>query len=292
MYFNYGADTRTSIYLEDLTVYRNEIEAKQIARPKKGDIWGNNGGTGGSSFVPVPDPIYFYNFERGTGTAEIVGDGELINAGGNFGKVFQNAKGGRRQNYLQLPSTVFPDMVTNNEMTVSFWVNSANAGASNEYMWAPIFSAYDHNVAGTGCPMLVCQYRGSVQQNCNGNDNSGGNWCDYTDAQCDQGKVTAYHGDSDWLADKEWHLYTAVFTKTSAAVYFDGEVANSWTIDGTSAGAICNIFGKAELDLVCVGGMQAWNWGDDDPAFMFNNVEIYNKALTPEQIQVLVGQKK
>ena len=293
LYFNYGGDSNTSLLIEDLNVYRNEISSKEIARPKKGIIWGNNGGGGGgATFVPVPDPIYFYNFERGTGTAEIVGGGELINVGGNFGKVFQNAKGGRRQNYLKLPSDVFVKAGGNNEITISFWVSSENAGASNEYMWAPIFSAYDHEVAGTGCPMLVCQYRGTVQQNMNGHDNQGGSWCDYTNAQSDQGTVTVYHGDTDWLADKKWHHYTVVFTKTSAAVYFDGEVANSWTIDGVSDGARCEIFGRSELDLVCLGGMQAWNWGDDDPAFMFDDVAIYDHALTQEQIKTVMAVKQ
>ncbi len=46
MYFNYGADTHTSFYLEDLTVYRNEITSKEIARPKKGNIGGGDIGGG------------------------------------------------------------------------------------------------------------------------------------------------------------------------------------------------------------------------------------------------------
>ncbi|MCM1503919.1 MAG: LamG domain-containing protein [Muribaculum sp.] len=293
MYFNYGADTHTSFYLEDLTVYRNQIEAKQIARPKKGNIWGGNGGNGGGvSFVPVPDPIYYYDFERGLGSSEIVGSGELKNVGGNFGTVFQNGRGGMRVNYLKLPSDVFVKTGTNEEITISFWVNSENAGESSEYMWAPIFSAYDHEVAGTGCPMLVCQYRGTVQQNMNGHDNSGGNWCDYTNAQCDQGTVTAYHGDTDWLADKKWHHYAVTFTKTSAAVYFDGEIANSWTIDGVSDGARCEIFGKSELDLVCLGGLQAWSWSDNDPAFMFDDVAIYDHALSQDQIKTVIAAKE
>lgn len=50
MYFNYGADTHTSFYLEDLTVYRNEITAKQISRPKKGNIGGGEGGPTGPDY--------------------------------------------------------------------------------------------------------------------------------------------------------------------------------------------------------------------------------------------------
>ncbi len=58
MYFNYGADTHASLYLEDLSVYRNEIEAKQIARPKKGNIGGGGSGDDPGSFeYVVGDPI-------------------------------------------------------------------------------------------------------------------------------------------------------------------------------------------------------------------------------------------
>ena len=35
-FINYGADTHTSFMIEDLTIYRNSISAKEIAKPKKG----------------------------------------------------------------------------------------------------------------------------------------------------------------------------------------------------------------------------------------------------------------
>ncbi len=54
MYFNYGADTHTSFYLEDLTIYRNEIEAKQIAAPRKGSI---NTGSGAGVEEEVMDEV-------------------------------------------------------------------------------------------------------------------------------------------------------------------------------------------------------------------------------------------
>ena len=238
------------------------------------------------------EPVYFYSFENDDlNGAKIVGGGQIVDEGGNFGKVFQNAKGGMRENYLQLPEDVFVKAGGNDEFTISLWVNAKNAGESAEYMWCPMFTAYDSNVAGTGCPMFACQYRGGVQVNCNGNDNQGDAWCDYGDELCDQGKVTILHNETDWLADKEWHHYTATFTKTSAAVYFDGKLINSWTIDGMSRGQRCEMFGDSRFNLFCVGGMQAWNWGDPDPAFMFDDVAIYDKALNADQIKSIINAK-
>lgn len=237
------------------------------------------------------EPYYFYSFEDGLNGATIVGGGEIVDEGGQFGKVFQNAKGGMRQNYLQLPEDVFVKTGDTNEFSISLWVNAKNAGESGEYMWCPMFTAYDSNVAGTGCPEFACQYRGGVQVNCNGNDNQGDAWCDYGDDLCDQGRVTILHNETDWLADKEWHHYTATFTKNTAAVYFDGKLVNSWTLDGVSRGQRCEFFGDARFNLFCLGGMQAWNWQDPDPAFMFDDVALYNKALNADQIKSIIDAK-
>ena len=56
-FINYGADTHTSFMIEDLTIYRNSISAKEIAKPKKGNI-GGGGSVGGidyATFEYVPD---------------------------------------------------------------------------------------------------------------------------------------------------------------------------------------------------------------------------------------------
>lgn len=50
MYFNYGADTHTSFYIEDFSVFRNEITSKQIARPKKGNIGAGDVGDEGPDY--------------------------------------------------------------------------------------------------------------------------------------------------------------------------------------------------------------------------------------------------
>jgi len=141
--------------------------------------------------------------------------------------------------------------------------------------------------------MFACQYRGVVMVNMNGADNVGDNWCDYVDNQNDAGVNGVYHDATDWLADHEWHLYTAVFTETTAAVYFDGVLKNSWTISGSGAGNnVGNLFGDNGLKYVCLGGNQGWNWGDPDPGFTFDHIAIYNVALTPQQIRTIIQRKK
>ncbi len=288
MYIGYGSGSDTKeMWIDDFTIYRNTITAKEWTPP-------TTGGPSEGGLAPIPDPIYFNNFERGLDGSSIIGSGKLDNVGGNFGTIFQNVGGAQRTNYLKLPEDVLTHSGSTRELTVSFWVNASNAGASTDYTWAPLFMAYGTAPSGNtnSAPVLACQYRGIVAVNTNGSDNAGDNWCDYTDAQNDAGKNTLYHNDTDWLADKDWHLYTVVFTETTAAVYFDGELANSWTISGSGAGnTVGNLFSGNNLKYVCLGGNQAWNWGDNDAGFMFDDVAIYNKALSADQVKTIVSSK-
>ena len=288
MYIGYGSDSQTGeFWIDDLKIYRNTITTKETIVP-------SIGGPAGDTSVPIPDPVYFNNFERGLNGATIVGSGTLETVGGNFGTVFQNVGGALRTNYLLLPENVLTHSNSTKELTITVWVNASKAGSSNDYQWAPLFMAYGappvDNV--NTSPVLACQYRGVVTVNTNGPDNVGDNWCDFTNEQNDEKTNTIYNNDKDWLADHEWHLYTAVFTETTAAVYFDGELKNSWTISGSGKGnTVGSLFSNSGLKYICLGGNQAWNWGDNDAGFMFDDIAIYNKALTAEQQKNIITSK-
>ena len=263
-------------WFDDLTFIRNLMTAKDVERPtiKKGA-------------VKLPDPVYFNDFNSGAGDATIVGGGSFRSDDApGFGKVFQNITGGMRQNYLLLPSDVLSHSAESQKMTIGVWVNSANAGASTDYMWAPLFMAYGAApVNGENTfPMFACQYRGVLQVNNNG-------WTDYTDVQNVDGVNKLYHADTDWLADKQWHYYTAVFNGENAKVYFDGVVVNEWEMDGSTNTQTGLFNNGADLKYVCLGGNQAWNWGDNDPGFAFDDIVIYDDALNASQIEKIMTDK-
>lgn len=285
MYFNYGADTHTSIYLEDLNIYRNEITAKQIARPKKGIIWGNTGG--GGSVVTLPEPIYFNDFDEGANGATVYGSGSFQWKGGSVGGVYCNGRGVVRGNYLILPNNLFEQSKETKGITVSFWVNRGDETNSSDYLWAPIFSAYASQKSENGGEaMFVAQYRGLLQIN-----DFAGHWCDYTDGQNVAGTNKIWHGDNDWLADGKWHHYAFTITPESATVYFDGEVANSWETSGDgNGGSADGIFMNGELyKHIALGGNQAWNWGDPDAGFWYDELSVYNEGFTQDQIKRLMS---
>ena len=279
-----STETSKPWMIDDLKIYRNEITAKEIARPNIGNGGGQVPGGDDNKFEPIA-PIFFNSFDAGMNGCSIYGAGSIIYKGGAFGNVFSNASGAMRSNYLVLPSNVLGQSADTQALTIGVWVNRGNETESSAYMWAPLFTAYaSHNPTDNGMPMLACQYRGVLQVNCNG-------WSDYTDDHNVNKQNILYHGENDWLADGQWHYYTAVFTPTTAKVYIDGEIANEWEIDGTNNTAAGLFSNGSELQYICLGGNQAWNWGDNDPGFWFDDIAIYNQELSKAQIKAIMGLK-
>ena len=219
-----------------------------------------------------PTPVYFNDFSSTDGLT-VVGNGIFEDdADARFGKVFHNdptLTKAIRTNYLQLPADVLSHSTETKEMTIGFWVNVKNAA---DYWFTPIFTAYGAAPANNAntWPMFVCQSRGLLQVNCAG-------WCNFTAAQND--KAENYEG-TFWLDDKAWHYYTATLTATKAVVYVDGEVLNSWTVSGEGDGnVVAGLFSNgADLKYICLGGNQAWDWNDLDPAYAFDDFAVYDKA--------------
>lgn len=246
--------------------------------------------------------VYFNDFSS-TGGLTIKGSGAFTtDADARFGQVFANAASAApRTNYLLLPETVFSSFNTENEktaMSIGFWVK--HTGAANVYTYAPFFSAYSAapNPNNTS-PMMCIQSRGLLQINCNG-------WCDFGFDLNKDGKNNVYNtnaweaGDANyisagnWIADADWHYYTVTITATQATVYLDGVLKNQWNLDGTSEGQnITGFFtGANALTYVALGGNQAWNWGDNDAAFTFDDFAVYDNVLSAADIKEIICNKK
>lgn len=238
----------------------------------------------------LPTPVYFNDFSSTDGLT-IVGNGVFeTDADARFGQVFHNdptLTKAIRTNYLLLPEDVLSHSATTKEMTIGFWVNMRTAA---DFFWSPIFAAYAV-APGTGnsWPMFVCEARGLIQLN-----NAG--FCDF--GIFDSAAGTTFNDGtpyvtSVWLDDVQWHYYTVALTATTAKVYVDGELKNGWTVDGTSDGqVISGLFTNGgDLKYVCLGGNQAWDWADPDPAFAFDDFAVYDKALTADQIKQVMEAK-
>ena len=241
-----------------------------------------------------PVPVYFNDFSSTDGLT-IVGSGQFEDdADARFGKIYHNdptLTKAIRTNYLLLPADVLSQSAETKEMTIGFWVNMKDAA---DFYWSPLFAAYDKVERAANAdepwPHFVLMARKEVALNCWG-------YCDLGNTYNDNGTNAQT---SAWLDDKAWHYYTATLTKTSVKVYIDGVLENSWTFDGTTGGQIVegvfnagaayntNDFG---LKYICLGGNQACNWADPDPAFGFDDFAVYDKALTADQIKDVIRRK-
>jgi len=199
-----------------------------------------------------------------------------------FGNFYRNDGSGKRASYCLLPEDVLAHSAKTEELTIAVWVRAQKETASADYMWAPLFTAYAQKNDVNTWPMMACQYRGVLQVNCAG-------WTDYTDAQNVAGTNKLYHGDTDWLADKKWHHYAAVFEGENAKVFIDGVLKNEWDVtkvaDNTQKGLFSN---GAELKYVCLGGNQAWDWNDNDAPFDFARLLIKNTKMTAGEIAAMM----
>lgn len=244
-----------------------------------------------SVFMNAQTVIYSNDFENGAGDAAIVGSGQIItDDDANFGNVFHNAVGGQefRQNYLLLPSDIFANYVNNahTELTISFWVKQ---GTAIDYFWTPIFTGYgdapdfstDPNGV-NGFPVLALESRLEVRFNWQ-------TFSDFKDAENVTGTNTL---STAWLDDQVWHFYAATFTPSDAKVYIDGVLQNHWTLSVNDGNSINGLFNAgADIDYICLGGNQAFDWPDIDPAYMFDDVKIYSDALTETQINGVINAK-
>jgi len=230
--------------------------------------------------------IYSNDFESGAGTSTIVGSGQIESvATSGFGHVYHNAVNGQaiRTNYLLLPSDVLSNsqIATNKELTIAFWVN---LGTAVNNFFTPIFSAYGAApVLGVNTwPVLVLQSRLLAQVNCAG-------WNDFVAAD---NVATANVESASWLDDAAWHYYTATFTETSVTIYVDGIIQNSWMVPGTDGHTVSGLFTNgSDLKYICLGGNQAWEWADVDPAYLFDDVAVYANALNVDQINAIIAAK-
>ena len=120
----------------------------------------------------------------------------------------------------------------------------------------------------------------------------GNDYCNFEAAQND--KKSNYEG-TFWLDDGKWHYYTVTITETSAKVYIDGDVLNSWTLDNSTVGQLMtDFFAKLKdgtYNYICLGGNQAWDWNDADPAFGFDDFAVYDAALSASQIKQIISNK-
>ena len=235
-----------------------------------------------------------------------------------FGYYFQNIPKAQfydrsaRQNYMRavLKKGALSDIKKTGAATIGFWVNgrvAVDAGlsyfdASMLYLSGPNYSAHHAPTEDNGTEASDKQYQSMFNIRCNGNtngflknatsnqvryyaDNMFGDYCD------NSGEAGFYK--KNLYLDRNWHYITMVMSNglRNVDMYVDGELTNSrQNIVGGDQDLTA---GLDTINHIIIGGLNATytNFGYD-PAFAFDDIVIYSRALTPQEIQAIITAKK
>ena len=235
-----------------------------------------------------------------------------------FGYYFQNIPKAQfydrsaAQNYMRavLKEGALTPIKTSGEATIGFWVNgrvAVDAGlsyfdASMLYLSGPYHSAHYAPTEDNGTEASDKQYQSMFNIRCNGNTNgflkdaSRKQVRYYADDMfgdyCNNSGEAGFYKKNLYL-DRNWHYITMVMSNglRNVDMYVDGELTKSrQNIVGSDQDL------KAGLDSInhiIIGGLNAtYTTFGYDPAFAFDDIVIYSRALTPQEIQAIITAKK
>ncbi|MBS4956211.1 MAG: family 43 glycosylhydrolase [Clostridium sp.] len=226
------------------------------------------------------NPIYKYDFESlenqsiantgsKNGSATLVGTASVVKdeERGNVLEV-TNEKGAAKVNYLALPTDTFEGIIGEG-YTVSMWVN-VDKNAPNYFEHSALFEASMINEDGTPNYPIT-----RISANLFGRINANGSWSDATEI-------------SKPLEGNKWEYVTYTVSSTGIVVYVDGnEVARQ---DKDIADCFKDNF-LALMTDVRVGSGNIWSDMDIANA-KFDNVAVYNVALSDKQVEALYNDEK
>ena len=235
-----------------------------------------------------------------------------------FGYYFQNIPKAQfydrsaAQNYMRavLKEGALSDIKTTGAATIGFWVNgrvAVDAGlsyfdASMLYLSGPYYSAHYAPTEDNGTEASDKQYQSMFNIRCNGNTNgflknaTSNQVRYYADDMfgdyCDNSGEAGFYKKNLYL-DRNWHYVTMVMYNDlrNVDMYVDGELTNSrQNIVGGDQDLTA---GLDTINHIIIGGLNATytNFGYD-PAFAFDDIVIYSRALTPQEIQAIITAKK
>ena len=249
------------------------------------------------------------------------GISDVIHNDAIFGNYFQNIPKAQffdrsaGQNYMRavLPQKALSPIKDSGAATIGFWVNgrvAVDAGLSyNDASMLYLSGAYHSNQYGTtgGTGKYEKEYQSMFNIRCNGNTNGFLKFFDekgdstqmryFADTMfgdlCDNdiNNIGKYYKKNLYL-DRNWHYITMVMYNDlrNVDMYVDGELTQSrQNIVGSDQDL------KAGLDTInhiIIGGLNAtYTNFTYDPAFAFDDIVIYSRALSAQEIQEIIKEK-
>ena len=230
-----------------------------------------------------------------------------------FGNYFQNIPKAQfydrsaGQNYMRavLKEGALTPIKTSGEATIGFWVNgrvAVDAGLSyNDASMLYLTGPWRHPADVDG-ENNRREYQSMFNIRCNGNTNGFLN--SKNDKQiryyaeemfgdlCDNETTEKYYKKNLYL-DRNWHYVTMVMYNglRNVDMYVDGELTNSRkNIVGGDQDLTA---GLDSINHIIIGGLNAtYTTFGYDPAFAFDDIVIYSRALSSQEINQIISDKK
>ena len=231
-----------------------------------------------------------------------------------FGNYFQNIPKAQfydrsaGQNYMRavLKEGALKPIKDKGEATIGFWVNgrvAVDAGLSyNDASMLYLSGPWRKSTSVNGEAADRLEYQSMFNIRCNGNTNgflnsNGGKQIRYYANDmfgdlCDNETTEKYYKKNLYL-DRNWHYVTMVMYNglRNVDMYVDGELTNSrQNIVGGDQDLTA---GLDSINHIIIGGLNAtYTTFGYDPAFAFDDIVIYSRALSSQEINQIISDKK
>lgn len=231
-----------------------------------------------------------------------------------FGNYFQNIPKAQfydrsaGQNYMRavLKEGALKPIKDKGEATIGFWVNgrvAVDAGLSyNDASMLYLSGPWRKSTSVNGEAADRLEYQSMFNIRCNGNTNgflnsNGGKQIRYYANDmfgdlCDNETTEKYYKKNLYL-DRNWHYVTMVMYNDlrNVDMYVDGELTNSRkNIVGGDQDLTA---GLDSINHIIIGGLNAtYTTFGYDPAFAFDDIVIYSRALSSQEINQIITDKE
>lgn len=249
----------------------------------------------------LPTPVYSQDFESATTEvgsagsnfgitgATLIGSGSIQTGDALFGKYFLNTKSNtNRANYLKIATNAFQtaSIATNKAITISFWVKTNG----QNYGWNSVFNAFtDEGFTATSqATDYIDGYGAFIIR---ANTSSHAKFTDYEYHNTWDSSPT-YSDNYTW-GTAGWHHIAYVLyddnSNTHLNFYIDGTLNTNVNLAQSGTGTLWG--NLSSLTNYVLGGCSGL-WFDGDVDFGFDEIAIYDQALTAGNICRVIAKKK
>lgn len=253
-------------FMDELRIFNRELSQSEVQ-----DIMTTEGG-GGSGYTPKYDGETFYlGFDNGVFSEMVSGQMMTVVGTPGFageGKVGADAYAGATDSYLSFPTSG----LVGDEFSAVFWlkINAVPDRAGILVIGPPDVDNPDAQNKRVNGFRFFREAAGDEQRfKLNAGNGAGDNWFDGGES-------------ADVLPDDEWHHFAFTISGSECVVYIDGVAVSQGAFGGID-------WTDCETISVMSGAPHFTGWNHRSDLSFMDELRLFNKALTQEQIDEIIA---